>query len=269
MNRTGLLTALLTLVIASPAFGAGGATLNGSPASMVRQNRVAKSNDFSFLRNAGQVERFVEDGYLVRVESAGPLQVDDGVSYPVARPEMKLFLERLAEQYREGCGEPLVVTSLVRPTSEQPRNSHPLSVHPAGMAADLRVSSTTVCREWLESTLLALEARELLDVTRERHPPHYHVALFPDAYVEYVQPLLARDSARAAEQAREQAARLAMASLEKVGTPLMATAARAEPTQDSETQLSTLALLAGVVVVLGASGAKRLLATRSARTDRE
>lgn len=269
MNRTGLLTALLTLAIASPVFAAGGATLTGSSASMVRQNRVAKTNDFSFLRNAGQVERFVEEGYLVRVESVGPLQVDDGVSYPVARPEMKLFLERLAEQYRESCGEPLVVTSLVRPTSEQPWNSHPLSVHPAGMAADLRVSSTSACREWLESTLLSLESRELLDVTRERHPPHYHVALFPDRYAQYVRPLLARDSALAAEQARQQAARLAMASLEKVGTPLMATAAPAASTRDSEAQLSTLALLAGVVVVLGAHGAKRLLALRSAPSDRD
>ena len=38
---------------------------------------------------------------------------------------------------------------------------------------------------------------ELLDVTRERNPPHYHVALFPDRYLAYIQPMLARDSALA------------------------------------------------------------------------
>ena len=271
MNRTGLLTALLSVALATPAFAFGGATLKGSPASMVRQNQVAKSNDFSFLRSSSQVDRFLEEGYLVRIESTGALEVNDGVSYPVARPEMKLFLERLAKQYHDACGEPLVVTSLVRPTSEQPRNSHPLSVHPAGIAADLRVSSTPACREWLESALLSLEAKELLDVTRERHPPHYHVALFPDLYSEYVKPFLAMDSARAAEQAREQAARLALASLERVGNPLLPTAAAvpAEPVRNSGAGLSAIALLAGVVVVSGGFGARRLLALRSARRGTE
>lgn len=262
MSRTGLLTALLSIAVATPLFGLSGATLQGSPASMVRQNEVARSQDYTFLRTGGQVARFVEEGYLVPVSSGGPLRINGGVSYPVARPEMKLFLERLAVQYQEGCGEQLVVTSLVRPTSEQPRNSHPLSVHPAGMAADLRVSSSGSCREWLESTLLALESRGLLDVTRERHPPHYHVALFPDRYFAYVQPMLAADSARAAREAREQAALLALASVEHVASPLVATATPAgpEPTGDRR----DVALLLGVAVVFGALGTRRLLVRRSA-----
>ena len=261
MNRSGLLTVVISLALATPAFGMAGATLKGSPASMVRQNRVAKANDFSFLRTPAQVERFVEEGYLVPIESNGSLKVNGGVSYPVARPEMKIFLERLAAQYEEGCGEDLVVTSLVRPTSEQPRNSHPLSVHPAGMAADLRISSNQTCREWLESALLALESRELLDVTRERYPPHYHVALYPDRYAEYVAPILARDSARAAEAAREAAERLAMASLQRVATPLVATAAPADAPAGRDP--NSLALLTGVVVVFGALGAQRLLSRRT------
>jgi hypothetical protein len=174
---------------------------------------------------------------------------------------MKIFLERLGNQYRDSCGEPLVVTSLVRPTSEQPRNSHPLSVHPAGMAADLRISARQNCRAWLESTLLALEARELLDVTRERNPPHYHIALFPDRYLAYIQPMLARDSALAAERAKEQAARLAMASLEHAATPLAATAAPAATPQQASLGFESYALLLGLVLVLGFTGARRLLAT--------
>lgn len=264
MKRTSLLTALVSLLLATPAFGLGGASLKGSPTSMVRQNQVAKANDFSFLRSASQVDRFVAEGYLVAVESNESLRVNDGVSYPVARPEMKVFLERLAKQYREGCGEQLVVTSLVRPTSEQPRNSHPLSVHPAGMAADLRISSTQSCRAWLESTLLSLEAKELLDVTRERHPPHYHIALFPDKYAAYIAPMIAEEEALAAEQAREQAARLAMASLEHVSTPLMATAGPADSSADPER--SSMALLIGVGLVFGTLGAKRLR-DRLARND--
>jgi hypothetical protein len=262
MNRIALLTAAISLTLATPAFGMSGASLKGSPASMVRQNHVAKANDFSFLRTPAQVERFVEEGYLVPVESNASLKVNDGVSYPVARPEMKLFLERLADEYLEGCGEPLVVTSLVRPTSEQPRNSHPLSVHPAGMAVDLRISSKKSCREWLESSLLALEGHEVLDVTREQRPPHYHVALFPDRYAEYVRPILAADSARAAEEAREYASRLAMASLEHAATPLVATGSRAGSASASSTR-GNAAMLLGLVVVFGALGTRRLLGRRA------
>jgi hypothetical protein len=262
MNRSGLLTVMISLALATPAFGMAGASLKGSPASMVRQNRVAKANDFSFLRTPEQVERFVEDGYLVPVQSKGSLRVNGGVSYPVARPEMKLFLERLAEQYEEGCGEKLVVTSLVRPTSEQPRNSHPLSVHPAGMAADLRISSSKSCRSWLESTLLSLESRELLDVTRERYPPHYHVALFPDRYAAYVAPMIARDSSLAAAAARDQAERLAMASLRHAAAPLVATAATSD--RPAAPDRGSYALLTGVLVVFGALGVRRLVSRRAA-----
>jgi hypothetical protein len=180
---------------------------------------------------------------------------------------MKIFLERLGEQYVEGCGERLVVTSLVRPTSEQPRNSHPLSVHPAGMAADLRVSSNGACREWLESTLLALESRSLLDVTREHHPPHYHVALFTEAYREYVQPLLARDSALAASRAREQAARIAMVSLRETASPLVPTVAAAAATPGEGGGLRDYALLIGVLVVLAVTGARRLLERTAASRE--
>jgi len=79
-----------------------------------------------------------------------------------------------------------VVTSLTRPASRQPRNASPLSVHPTGMAADLRASSRPACRAFLEKSLLTLESRGVLEATRERHPPHYHVSLFPAPYNRYL-----------------------------------------------------------------------------------
>jgi hypothetical protein len=78
-----------------------------------------------------------------------------------------------------------VVTSLTRPISEQPRNSHRLSVHPTGMAVDLRVPADSGARRWLENTLLSLENNGVLDVTKEKSPPHYHVAVFPLKYEAY------------------------------------------------------------------------------------
>ena len=160
-------------------------SLAGSAASMERQHRVAVEGGFEFLRRPADVSRAVDGGVLVEVESSEEL----ALKYPreaVARPEVKHFLERFAVEMHEGCGERLVVTSLTRPLTRQPRNAHRLSVHPAGMAMDLRVPRKAVCRKWLEQALLGLETQGVLDVTRERAPAHYHVALFPEPYLAYV-----------------------------------------------------------------------------------
>jgi hypothetical protein len=160
-------------------------SLSGSKASMVRQNRQANQHDYTFLRTSSQVREFVRQGRLVRLSGNASYRVVDA-SFPYARPEVKTFVERLADQYRGACGERLVVTSLTRPASQQPRNASPLSVHPTGMAADLRASSRPACRAFLEKTLLTLEARGVLEATRERHPPHYHVSLYPKPYARYL-----------------------------------------------------------------------------------
>lgn len=160
-------------------------SLRGSSASLTRQNIQAKRHDYTFLRRPADVQRFVDLGLLVPVRP-GPAYDLARVSFPYARPEVKLFLERLGTQYQAACGEKLVVTSLVRPITRQPRNAADRSVHPTGMAIDLRRSNNAACRRWLERTLLQLEGRGVLEATRERRPPHYHVALFPQPYVQYV-----------------------------------------------------------------------------------
>ena len=104
------------------------------------------------------------------------------MSFPYARPEVRTFVERLAAEFRAANGKPLIVTSLTRPEALQPRNAHQLSVHPAGMAVDFRVPDDAASRRWLEEKLVSMERSGLLDVTRERHPPHYHVAVFPEQY---------------------------------------------------------------------------------------
>jgi LysM repeat protein len=167
-----------------------GQTLSGSQASLNRQNQRAEINDYSFLRTPADVRRFVAAGLLVPLEGNRDYALEK-VSYPVARPEVRLFVERLSSQYHAACGEPLVVTSLTRPLSDQPGNASARSVHPTGMAIDLRRPTTGRCRAWLERTLLALEARRVLEATREKSPPHFHVAVFPARYVEYVAQLTA------------------------------------------------------------------------------
>lgn len=164
------------------AFAAG---LRGSPSSMREQHSVAVNESLSFSDDAAEVRRLVEKGGLEQIVPNADYGMS-GVSYPYAVPEVRTFVERIARQYREANGAMLVVTSLTRPSSLQPRNAHELSVHPAGMAVDFRVPETAKERQWLESVLLKLENAGVLDVTRERFPPHYHVAVFPIPYAAYV-----------------------------------------------------------------------------------
>jgi LysM repeat protein len=160
-------------------------TLRGSAASLDRQNEQARLHDFTYLRTPEQVRQFVEAGYLVPVRPTRDMDIHR-VSFPYARPEARLFLERLSAQYRAACGEKLVVTSLTRPLSNQPVNASSRSVHPTGMAVDLRRSARAACRNWLESALLGLERQGLVEAIYERNPPHYHVAVFPQPYSRYV-----------------------------------------------------------------------------------
>jgi hypothetical protein len=217
MLRTATLFTALLAAAAMPAH-ADDVTLRGSPKSMVRQHEVAEENDFTFLRTGSQVRDYVEKGVLVKVEGDANYSVAAGVSFPYSRPEVGTFLERLGAQYREGCGEKLVVTSLTRPLANQPGNAHQLSVHPAGMAVDFRISKSAECRAWLEGTLLGLERKGVLDVTRERNPPHYHVAVFTDQYAAYLEKQRADSVAAAAKPVK------AAASTEKAA-PAVASAA--------------------------------------------
>jgi hypothetical protein len=181
-----LLGGLATLTPVDEAAG-----LGGSRSSLARQNLEARRHDFTYLRTRSQVEGFVAKGYLVPVSTGGSY-ILKSVSFPYARPAVKLFIERLSTQYQEACGEKLVVTSLTRPKSHQPANASPRSVHPTGMALDLRRSWRRSCRAWLEGVLLSLEDEGVLEATYERWPPHYHIAIFPQKYQRYVEWLQSR-----------------------------------------------------------------------------
>lgn len=161
--------------------GAGDAqSLEGSPAAMKRQHAAAVAAESPFHETVASVYGAIVDGELVRVTDTADYRLH-GVSFPYARPETVRFLEHLAKGYHDACGRRLVVTSLTRPRSEQPRNGSRRSVHPAGLAIDMRRSVRRSCRQWLERTLLDLERDGLVEATREHRPPHYHIAVLPAA----------------------------------------------------------------------------------------
>ena len=172
-------------------------SLRGSRASIDRMYRQAVAHDLHFYQTSGGVEEAIDRGRFERLSSTADVRLHR-VSYPYVTATTKLFVERLGEQYRAECGEPLVVTSALRPDSDQPRNSTERSVHPTGMAIDLRRPTKSRCLKWLRTTLLALEKRGVLEATEERRPPHFHVAIFPSPYGRYVGASAAAQVAEAA-----------------------------------------------------------------------
>lgn len=175
-------------------------SLRGSPSSLDRQVAQADAHGYTYMRSAADVSRFFAAGLLVRLKGNDDYELKD-VSFPYARPEVKLFVERLSSQFRAACGERLVITSLTRPSQNQPRNASARSVHPTGMALDIRRHDTPACRQWLERVLLSLERSAVLEVTLEKRPPHYHLALFPQPYADYVASLPASTAASSAKAA--------------------------------------------------------------------
>ena len=178
-------TATLALIVAAalPA-PLSGQSLRGSPASVDRMHQHAVDNGIYFYRTGDGIRRAANEGRFVRL-SGNANYTTSGVSYPYVRRETLLFVERLSAQYRSACGEQLVVTSASRPQEMRLFNSVRKSVHPTGMAIDLRRSRRASCLSWLRSTLLSLERTGVIEATEERNPPHFHVAVFPTPYARY------------------------------------------------------------------------------------
>lgn len=161
-------------------------SLRGSMSSINRMYREARAENFSFFETGASVRRAVASGALVRLDAdATDFELHD-IGYPYVRPATRTFVRRLSDQYRDACGEPLVVTSAVRPATRQPANSTARSVHPTGMAIDLRRPEDAQCRTWLRDVLLDLEERGLVEATEEHSPAHFHVAVFPTPYSRFV-----------------------------------------------------------------------------------
>lgn len=185
--RSAGIFAWVPILVAALGFGnAEAQSLKGGKASMEEQYQRALDYDYSFMTDPAHVRRLLGMKLLVTLEGNSDYQLDDEVSFPYARPEVRTFIERLGRQYRAACGEVLVVTSLTRPLSYRPSNSSKLSVHPTGMAVDLRRSNTPACRTWIQRVLLQLEGAGTIQATHERRPPHYHIAVYTKEYARYV-----------------------------------------------------------------------------------
>jgi len=160
-------------------------SLHGSDESVARMYRHARAERLTFYETSSGVRRAVTRGRLERLVPNGDFTLHE-VGYPFVQAKTLTFVQRLGAQYRSTCGEPLEVTSAVRPATRQPPNSVAQSVHPTGMAVDLHKPDDPACRSWLKETLLELEGAGVLEATEEFAPPHFHVAVYPTPYGRYV-----------------------------------------------------------------------------------
>lgn len=160
-------------------------SLRGSRESVDRMYRHAVAEHLSFFETTRGVKRAVRQGLLVRLSSNDEFTLHK-VAFPYVRPATRTFVQRLAREYSDECGEPLEVTSGVRPATRQPPNSVAESVHPTGIAVDLHKPSDPTCLRWLRGQLLDLEGDGVIEATEEFAPAHFHVAVFPTPYSRYV-----------------------------------------------------------------------------------
>jgi len=180
MQSPFIATALIAASLIASAEPGAAQSLRGSHASVSLMYRRAVRGGLDFYETTSEVKRAVVRGELVRLNGNAHYVIANA-GMPYVRPETKAFVLDLAADYHRACGAPMVITSATRPMARKLVNSSSLSVHPTGMAVDLR-KPTGRCRTWLRRTLLAAERRGLIEATEERRPPHFHVAVLPAQY---------------------------------------------------------------------------------------
>jgi LysM repeat protein len=151
--------------------------LRGSKASVEKMYDFAQRYRYPFYLTPTNIDLAVAQGRLVPLTGDSTYELTRGVGFSYATREAKQFVTLFAPQYLAACGTPLTVTSAARPKSRQPHNANPHSVHPTGIAVDIRRPPPGPCLTWVRNALSDLEARGIVEATEEHHPVHLHVAV--------------------------------------------------------------------------------------------
>jgi hypothetical protein len=174
--------AAAALVALSPAADAQRAgqepeSLRGSKASVEKMYDFAQRYHYPFYLTPSTLDDAIARGKLVPLTGDQNYELTRGVGFSYATVEAREFVTQFAPQYLAACGAPLTVTSAARPMSRQPRNANPHSVHPTGIAVDIRRPYRGPCLTWVRGALAELESRGFVEATEEHHPVHLHVAV--------------------------------------------------------------------------------------------
>jgi LysM repeat protein len=151
--------------------------LRGSKASVEKMYSFARQHGYPFYLTPATLDDAIAKGKLVPLPGDENYELARGVGFSYTTAESRDFIMQFAPQYLAVCGTPLTVTSAARPMSRQPRNANPHSVHPTGIAVDIRRPYPGPCLTWVRNTLAELEARGFVEATEEHHPVHIHLAV--------------------------------------------------------------------------------------------
>ena len=163
-------------------------TLHGSKASVEKMYAFAVSHHFPFYLTPFTLDDAIAKGRLVPLMGDANYELTRGVGFSYATVEAREFITQFAPQYLAACGAPLTVTSAARPMSRQPHNANPHSVHPTGIAVDIRRPYPGPCLTWVRGALAQLEARGFVEATEEHHPVHIHLAVLRAPGVRFTLP---------------------------------------------------------------------------------
>jgi LysM repeat protein len=152
-------------------------SLHGSKASVEKMYEFAREHHYPFYLTPTNVDAAIAAGRLVPLTGDSTYELTRGVGFSYSTREAKQFVTAFAPQYLYACGSPLTVTSAARPMSRQPHNANPHSVHPTGIAVDIRRPPPGPCLTWVRGALAQLESRGIVEATEEHHPVHLHVAV--------------------------------------------------------------------------------------------
>ncbi|MEN9920833.1 MAG: hypothetical protein RL538_726 [Candidatus Parcubacteria bacterium] len=149
--------------------------VGGEVSSSQQQHRYALLENLPFMTSEAEYQSSIASGRLVRLE--GPY-LEMHARRPYVLPSTAAFVLELSRGYFEfGCGR-LVVKDAARLVSEQPSNGSTFSVHPAGMAVDVRTKYIRPeCADWLRAYISEKEAEGKVDGTQEWRPEHLHVVV--------------------------------------------------------------------------------------------
>ena len=151
--------------------------LRGSKASVEKMYDFAQRYRYPFYLTPTTLDDAIAKGKLVPLTGDENYELTRGVGFSYATTEAREFITQFAPQYLAACGVPLTVTSAARPLSRQPRNANPHSVHPTGIAVDIRRPYPGPCLTWVRNALAQLEQRGYVEATEEHHPVHLHIAV--------------------------------------------------------------------------------------------
>lgn len=151
--------------------------LRGSKASVEKMYDFAQRYHYPFYLTPATLDDAIAKGRLVPLTGDENYELTRGVGFSYATVEAREFVTQFAPQYLAACGVPLTVTSAARPLSRQPHNANPHSVHPTGIAVDIRRPYPGPCLTWVRNALAQLEERGFVEATEEHHPVHLHVAV--------------------------------------------------------------------------------------------